>query len=139
MADAWPQPGDAIPELVKEPVSKLQLLRYAGASGDFNLIHTDVETARAVGLEDVIAHGMLSMGFLGQLLTDFAGPDGVRRLTVRFSRMVQLGDVITCRGIVREVGEERDGALLRLEVWAENPAGERVTAGDAEVFLRAPR
>lgn len=137
MPNNWPNPGDVIPALVKEPVSKLQLVRYAGASGDFNLIHTDAETARSVGLEGVIAHGMLSMGFLGQLLTDFAGPQGVRRLRVRFSRMVRLGDVITCRGLVREVRPEGGKALVTLEVWAENQSGERVTAGDAEVLLEA--
>lgn len=137
MPNNWPNPGDVIPALVKEPVSKLQLVRYAGASGDFNLIHTDAETARSVGLEGVIAHGMLSMGFLGQLLTDFAGPQGVRRLRVRFSRMVRLGDVITCCGLVREVRPEGGKALVTLEVWAENQSGERVTAGDAEVLLEA--
>ena len=58
--------GDALPELVKEPVSRTQLVKYAGASGDYNPIHYDDEAARAGGLEGVIAHGMLSMGFLGQ-------------------------------------------------------------------------
>lgn len=135
MGGKVPGPGDEIPELLKEPVSKVQLLRYAGASGDFNLIHTDVETARSVGLPGVIAHGMLSMGFLGQLLTGFAGPKGVRRLKVRFSRMVAPGDVIRCRGVVRESAREGSGFLLRLDVWAENPAGERVTEGEADVFL----
>lgn len=133
--DPWPKPGDAIPDLVKEPISKLQLLRYAGASGDFNLIHTDVETARSVGLGGVIAHGMLSMGFLGQLLTGFAGPAGVRRLKVRFSHMVRLGDVITCRGVVREVTPATSRARVVLDVWAENQAGERVTMGEGEVWL----
>lgn len=82
----------------------MQLLRYAGASGDSNLIHTDVETARAMGLGDVIAHGMLSMAFLGQFLTVLAGPENVRRLSVRFPAMVRLGDLLTCRGVVKDVG-----------------------------------
>ena len=64
--------GDTLPPLVKDPVTKVQLLKYAGASGDYNLIHTDVETARSVGLGDVIAHGMLSMGFLGQYAASLA-------------------------------------------------------------------
>ncbi len=131
-----PQAGEEIPCLEKEPIGKLQLLHYAGASGDDNLIHVDMETARAAGLEGVIAHGMLSMGFLGQLLTDWAGAGTVRSITVRFSRMVRLGDRLTCRGVVREVQEEAGGALVRLLVYAENQAGEQVTEGDAEVFLQ---
>jgi acyl dehydratase len=130
-----PRPGDEIPPLGKEPVGKLQLLRYAGASGDDNLIHVDVETARAVGLPDVIAHGMLSMGFLGQLLTDYAGPGAVRRLQVRFARMVRLGDRLTCHGVVTAVAPAADGAQVGLKVWAENQRGERVTEGEAEVWL----
>src|SRR5215213_3644027 len=94
------QAGQSLPSLEKEPVSKTQILRYAGASGDDNLIHTDVETARERGLDGVIAHGMLSMGFLGQYLTELAGPGHTRALSVRFAGMVRLGDVLTCGGTV---------------------------------------
>ncbi|MBT3432967.1 MAG: dehydratase, partial [Nitrospinaceae bacterium] len=59
--------GDKLPEIIKDPIAKVQLVMYAGASGDFNPIHTDDEAAQARGLKGVIAHGMLSMGFLGQL------------------------------------------------------------------------
>jgi len=130
------QPGDGLPPLVKEPVSKLQLVKYAGASGDYNLIHTDVETARSVGLEHVIAHGMLSMGFLGQYAAAVAGPQAVRRLRVRFSAMVHLGDVLTCKGEVKQVqpGEGGTGLLL-LSLRAENQQGETVTKGEAAVAL----
>lgn len=138
MKDLIWQVGESLPSLVKEPVHKVQLLKYAGASGDYNLIHTDVETAREMGLGDVIAHGMLSMGFLGQYLTTLAGPEGVRRLKVRFQAMVRLQDVLTCRGIVKELGPVDGGRQLALlEVWAENQKGEKVTAGEAEVYVPA--
>lgn len=128
--------GGPVPQLVKDPISKVQLLKYAGASGDFNLIHTDVQTAQAMGLGDVIAHGMLSMGFLGQYLTGLAGAENVRRLTVKFQAMVRLGDVLTCSGRVSSIAEPVDGrALVGLEIWAENQRGERVTGGEAEVWL----
>ena len=128
--------GDVLPPLVKEPVTKVQLLKYAGASGDYNLIHTDVDTAKAVGLGDVIAHGMLSMGFLGQYVSDLAGAENVRRLQVRFAAMVRLGDVLTCRGIVQSVeSTDSERGLVFLDVWAENQRGEKVSAGAAEVFL----
>ena len=130
------KPGDLLPALVKEPVTKVQLLKYAGSSGDYNLIHTDVETARAAGLDDVIAHGMLSMVFVGQFLTDLAGPTNVRRLSVRFGAMVRLGDVLTCRGTVKEIAPPvAQRALVLLDVWAENQKGEKVTTGEAEVYL----
>jgi acyl dehydratase len=127
--------GAALPPLVKEPVTKVQLLMYAGASDDYNLIHTDVETARSVGLGDVIAHGMLSMGFLGQFLSDLAGPANVRRLKVRFAAQVRLGDVLTCRGTVTEIITGETRPLARLELWAENQKGEKVTTGEAEIYL----
>lgn len=130
------QPGASLPELAKPPVSKVQILRYAGASGDDNLIHTDVETARERGLEGVIAHGMLSMGFLGHYLTHLAGPRHVRKLDVRFTAMVRPGDELTCKGTVKGIESARDGAgRVTLEVWAENQRGERVTTGEAVIEL----
>lgn len=129
------KPGLSLPPLTKEPVTKVQLVKYAGASGDYNLIHTDDETARRVGLDGVIAHGMLSMGFLGQYLASLAGPESVRRLSVRFSAMVRPGDVLTCQGTVREARLSGDGGHAVLDVWAENQRGERVTVGDAEVVV----
>ena len=125
-------PGKDLPELRKEPITKVQLVKYAGASGDFNLIHTDDETARRVGLDGVIAHGMLSMAFLGQYLCSLAGPESIRRIKVRFSAMVRPGDVLTCKGKVKSV---EPGGPVTLEIWAENQHGEQVTAGEGEVLL----
>ena len=133
------EPGVELPPLTKEPITKVQLVKYAGASGDYNLIHTDDETARRVGLDGVIAHGMLSMGFLGQYLVHLAGPENVRRLKVRFRQMVRPGDVLTCKGRVAQVlGEEGAGLRrVRVEVWAENQKGEAVTTGEGEVLVAA--
>jgi acyl dehydratase len=127
--------GSLLPDLAKPPVTKLQLVKYAGASGDFNLIHTDDETARSVGLDGVIAHGMLSMAFLGEYLCWLAGPESVRRLSVRFNEMVRPGDTLTCRGRVKERTTSDAVSRLRLEVWTENQRAERVTIGEAEVQL----
>ena len=127
--------GSVLPDLRKPLITKMQLVKYAGASGDYNLIHTDDETARTVGLDGVIAHGMLSMAFLGEYLCWLAGPESVRRLSVRFVAMVRPGDSLTCRGRVKE--RTMDGAVrrLQLEVWTENQRAERVTVGDAEVQI----
>jgi len=127
--------GRVLPDLRKSPITKLQLVKYAGASGDFNLIHTDDETARTVGLDGVIAHGMLSMAFLGEYLCWLAGPESIRRLTVRFNEMVRPGDTLTCRVRVKERTTGTAGSRLQLEVWAENQRAERVTVGDAEVQM----
>ena len=123
--------GEELTPLAKEPVTRLQLVKYAGGSGDFNPIHWDPDRAREMGLDGVIAHGMLSMGFLGQYVAGVAGPEKVRRLQVRFAAMVRPGDELTCRGTVRSVEEGR--ALL--DVWAENQEGEKVTTGEAEVEI----
>ena len=128
-------PGSSLPELRKEPITKVQLVKYAGASGDYNLIHTDDETARRVGLDGVIAHGMLSMAFLGQYLCCHFGAESVRRLSVRFNAMVRPGDVLTCRGQIKEVRPLDGRHRVLLEIWAENQAAERVTAGDAEIEM----
>ena len=123
--------GDELPPVVKGPLQQIQLTRYAGASGDFNPIHQDHEFAKAAGMSDVFAHGMLSMGFVGQLVTDWAGAGNVRKLGVRFAGIVRLKDTITCRG--RVLGKAKD--LVDLEIWAENQRGEKVVTGKATVTL----
>ena len=125
--------GSLLPDLRKPPITKMQLVKYAGASGDYNLIHTDDETARTVGLDGVIAHGMLSMAFLGEYLCWLAGPESVRRISVRFVEMVRPADALTCR--VKERTSVNTGRRLQLEVWAENQRAVRVTVGEAEVEI----
>jgi acyl dehydratase len=131
------QPGREMPPLVKPPIQQIQLTRYAGASGDFNPIHQDDAFARAAGMGGVFAHGMLSMGFVAQAVTEWAGIGRVRKVSVRFAALVRLGDVITCRGRVLEkrpagAGGDHD---VELELWAENQKGEKVVTGRATVTL----
>ena len=83
----------------------------------------------------VFAHGMLSMGFVAQALTDWAGAGTVRKLGVRFAALVRLGDVVTCRGRVLARSSRADTHLVDLEVWAENQRGEKVVAGKATLAL----
>lgn len=122
--------GQELAPLVKPAVEKVQLVKYAGASGDFNLIHTDDETARNVGLPGVIAHGMLSMGFLGQLAGQLVGTKGfVSRLNVRFAGMVRPGDVLTCRATITAKDEAK--RTVELAIAAETEPGKVVTHGEA--------
>lgn len=133
--------GDELPPLVKGPIQQIQLTRYAGASGDFNPIHQDDEFAKAAGMGGVFAHGMLSMGFVAQSLTDWAGAGSVRKLGVRFAGLVRLKETVTCRGRVLEKtslenASNDDGAhTVELEVWAENGKGDKVVTGRATLAL----
>jgi acyl dehydratase len=129
------QVGDALPPLVKGPLQQIQLTRYAGASHDFNPIHQDEEFARAAGMGGVFAHGMLSMAWVGQALTDWAGAGSVRKFGVRFAALVRLKDVVTCTGRVISKSEKDDVRLVELEVWAQNQKGEKVVTGKAALAL----
>jgi acyl dehydratase len=129
--------GDELPPLVKGPIAQIQLTRYAGASGDFNPIHQDEAFARAAGMGGVFAHGMLSMGFVAQAVTDWAGAGRVRKLGVRFAALVRPGDTVTCRGRVMATSQKDGVNLVELDVWAENQRGEKVVTGKATVALPA--
>ena len=106
--------GNEIPPLVKEPIDEVQLVKYAGASGDFNPLHTVHAFGEMAGFGGVIAHGMLSMGSVGQLLTDWVGPEALKKLKVRFSGVVKPGDVITCKGKILEKRTEEGKNLVDL-------------------------
>ena len=95
--------GDEMPELVKGPVVKLQHVMYAGASGDFNPLHTDDDFAKAVGMKDgVISHGMLIMGFVGQAITSWIPRKYVKKYGVRFAGMTRPGNTITCEVVAHD-------------------------------------
>ena len=127
--------GEAIPVLVKPPVTRLQLALFAGASGDHNPIHVDDDAAKAGGLPGVIAHGMIDMAFLGQVLTAWVPQRAIRSFSARFVAMAFPGDVITCSGKI--VDKRREGAegIVELELAAENQKGEKLLAGKATIAL----
>ncbi len=129
------QVGDELPALVKGPIQQIQLTRYAGASGDFNPIHQDDEFAKAAGMGGVFAHGMLSMGFVAQAVTDWAGAGTVRKIGVRFTALVRLKDTVTCKGRVLAKSSKDDAHTVDLEIWAETQKGDKVVTGKASVAL----
>ena len=100
--------GDPIKPIVLPPITRHQLALYCGGSGDHNPIHVDLDFAKKFGFKDVFAHGMLSMGFLGRLVTSYAPRDRIRRLGTRFTSITWVGDVITlCRQGHRQARGER--------------------------------
>lgn len=121
--------GRALPEVVVENLSRTDLVRYAGASGDFNPIHHDEEFARAAGNPTVFGHGMLTAGFLARCLTDVVGPEGLRRYRVRFANRVWPGDTITCGGTVTRAYEADGEHRIDGEVVARTQRGDVAVNG----------
>lgn len=127
--------GSEMPPLVKGPIEQIQLTRYAGASGDFNPIHHDEPFAKAAGYPSVFAHGMLSMGLTGRLLTDWLGDGVLRSFGVRFVRQVWPGDTLTGRATVRSLEPGAGEGLVGIDVVATNQKGEPVVTGEATAAL----
>ncbi len=121
--------GDELPAMAKAPIDRVQLSRYAGATGDHNPLHVDELHARAQGLPSVLAPGSLAMGFLGQLVTDWARGAVVRRLSARFVRTLWPLDTLVCKGRVSDREGQGGRYLVDLEVWGENQRGELVVRG----------
>lgn len=128
--------GDEIPSLTKPPVTEVQLVKYAGASGDFNPIHIAHHYAEKAGLSGVIAHGMLTMGFAGEHITKWIGEGGtLKRLKVRFTAMTRPGDVVTLKGNVTDKKKADGENLVECEIWAETQDGAKTITGTATVAL----
>lgn len=127
--------GSEIPTLEKDPTTQ-QLVKYAGASGDFYQIHYDKDFALKNNLPGVILHGALKNAFLGQLMTNFAGDGGwLRKLSVQYRGMDQPGSKVLCKGRVIKKYVEKGDHLVDCEIWLENAKGEKTTPGSATVML----
>ena len=117
--------GDKLKEIQLDPVSRLDLIKYAGASGDFNTIHTIDEEAKNTGLPGIIAHGMWTMGNLAKLFTPYYEEGFVQDYSIRFKGMVFLDDVITLRAELKD----RTDSVLTFDVEAVNQHGKAVLSG----------
>jgi acyl dehydratase len=124
--------GDALPPLTTKEITRTTLALFAGASGDHNPIHIDIDFAKRAGMPDVFAHGMLNMAYLGRLLTGWVPQSALREFTTRFVAIAQVHAVITCTG---KVVEKRDGNLVALEIEASDQNGEVKLAGTALIEL----
>ena len=128
--------GDHREAVLVENLGRTQIVQYAGASGDFNPIHHDETFAtRSAGYPSVFAHGMLTMGMTGRLLTDWLGDGVLRSFGVRFVNQVWPGDTLTARGTVTSIEERDDGNLVAVEVVTQNQKGETVVQGSATALL----
>jgi len=131
-----PSAGDVIATMVKPPITRHTLALYCGASNDHNPMHVDLDFARAAGADDVFAHGMLSMAYLGELVCRIARPGEIQSLSVRFAAIVPLGARITCRAIYRDETVIGDEKFTVLDLEAADEQGEIKLRGAATVRLQ---
>jgi acyl dehydratase len=127
--------GDDLPPLTKPAIDRVQIVRYAASSGDFNRLHLDEPYAHAVGFPGLFAPGMLAMAFVGQLLSAWLRRGHVRKLSARFIKIVWPNDELTCRGRIAELRKEGGACYADVELWAENQKGELVLRGQATCEL----
>jgi acyl dehydratase len=129
------QIGATVRSFTTEPISRTTLALYCGASGDHNPLHVDIDFAKRAGMPDVIAHGMLSMAYLGRAVTDWVPVDRMRSYSVRFAAMTAVGESVTCSARVAEkivvAGERR----VRLDLEARTGSGVTTLKGEAVVAL----
>jgi acyl dehydratase len=124
--------GDTHSECVVENLSRTQIVQYAGASGDYNPLHTDeVYTTQAAGYPSVFAHGMLTMGLTGKMLTNYVGDGRLTKFGVRFTNQVWPGDTLTAKATVSGIREEAGQKLVDLTVSTVNQDGKEVVSGSA--------
>ncbi|MWA02888.1 dehydratase [Actinomadura sp. LD22] len=121
--------GAELPALALPPISRADLALFAGASGDHNPIHIDLDDARAAGFDDVFAQGMLSMAYLGRLLTGWVPQDRIRSFEVRFTALTPVHAQPTCTGRVVAV----DGGLATVDVGVTLADGTVTLTGQATI------
>jgi acyl dehydratase len=122
--------GDEAP-VKSHKLTRSDLVTYAGASGDFNPMHTDEVAAQAAGLKSVFGHGMFTMGLLGTALTDYVGVGNLRSYKVRFTKQTWPDEELTTKIVVTGTRTEGDEQLVDLECSVANADGEVKVAGDA--------
>ena len=127
--------GMEMPPLVKHPTTQ-QLVKYAGASGDYYQIHYDKDFAQGNGLDGVILHGALKNAFLGQFVTDWMGPLGtLKKLSCQYRGMDSPDRPISAKGTVTRKYQENGQNMVDCDIWLENSEGQKTTPGSATVAL----
>jgi acyl dehydratase len=124
--------GDEYTEVVVDNLTRTQIVQYAGASGDYNPLHSDeVFTTKVAGYPSVFAHGMLSMGATGKAVTNYVGDGRLTKYGVRFVNQVWPGDTLTATVAVEAIRDENGQKLVDLTVSTSNQDGREVVRGSA--------
>ncbi|RYE03063.1 MAG: acyl dehydratase [Sphingomonadales bacterium] len=130
------KPGDEHSAIVVEDLKRTMLVQYAGASGDYNPIHTDeIYATQVAGYRTVFAHGMLTMGLTAKMLTDHVGDGRLTRYGVRFTRQVWPGDTLTASATVTAVTKTDDSEIIDFDVRTINQDGVEVLSGYATAAI----
>lgn len=130
--------GDTHSERVVENLSRTQIVQYAGASGDYNPLHSDeVYTTQAAGYPSVFAHGMLTMGLTSKMLTNYVGPGQLKKFGVRFTNQVWPGDTLDAKATVEAIRDEDGGKVVDLKLSTTNQDGKEVVSGSATARVDA--
>jgi acyl dehydratase len=128
--------GDTKEEVLVDDLTRTQIVMYAGASGDYNPLHSDeVFATKVAGYPGVFAHGMLTMGITGKLITDWVGDGRLTKYGVRFVKQVWPGDTLTGKATVTEIRTEGGQNLADFEITTTNQSGEAVVTGTATARL----
>ena len=125
--------GDKIPDLVIEPITRSTLALYAGASGDHNPIHIDLDFAKESGMKDVFAHGMLIMAYLGRAVTNIVPQSNLKNFSVRFSSITNIGDILTCSGKVKKIDKNNSKKTIVLDLIVSDEFGDIKISGVASI------
>ena len=125
--------GDKIPDLVIEPITRSTLALYAGASGDHNPIHIDLDFAKEAGMKDVFAHGMLIMAYLGRAVTNIVPQSNLKNFNVRFSSITNIGDTLTCSGEVNKIDKNNSKKTIVLDLIVSDEFGDIKISGAATI------
>jgi acyl dehydratase len=128
--------GEAHTARIVDDLTRTQIVQYAGASGDYNPLHTDeIFTTKVAGYPSVFAHGMLTMGMTGKMLTDYVGDARLTKYGVRFTSQVFPGDTLDATATVKSVTEKDGVKLAEFDVKTVNQNGVEVLSGYAEARL----
>ena len=125
--------GDKIPDLMIEPITRSTLALYAGASGDHNPIHIDLDFAKEAGMKDVFAHGMLIMAYLGRAVTNIVPQSNLKNFNVRFSSITNIGDILTCSGEVNKIDKNNSKKTIVLDLIVSDEFGDIKISGAATI------
>ncbi len=130
--------GDSYQEEVCNNLSRTQIVMYAGTSGDYNPLHSDeIFTTEVAGYPSVFAHGMLTMGMTGKMLTNYVGDGQLTYYGVRFTSQVWPGDTLTATATITGIREEDGQHIADLNVSTTNEEGTEVIKGKASALLEA--
>jgi acyl dehydratase len=128
--------GDSRTEVLVDDLTRTQIVQYAGASGDYNPLHSDdLFTREVAGYPGVFAHGMLTMGMTGRILTDWVGDARLTKYGVRFVNQVWPGDRLTATVTVTDIRDDGDDVIADFEVVTVNQHAEPVVTGTASARL----